>query len=127
MFDRFDILSAYYLFGSLYHGGQWTDEYAYMGRAMNCGFKPGPNFRFESLTENGQKIYNDLVARKEKKPTKITITATVVYPIQVEIEVDDSMDSNAKREAILNAADKAFFHSSIRPIITECSDEDLEE
>lgn len=66
-FDRCDILSAYYLFGSLYHGGQWTNEYAYMGRAMNCGFKPGLNFRFESLTENGQEIYNDLVARHESK------------------------------------------------------------
>lgn len=67
MFDRFDILSAYYLFGMLYHGGQGTKEYAYMGRAMNCGFKPGVSFSFDSLTENGQYIYHQLVIKEERK------------------------------------------------------------
>lgn len=60
-FDRFDILSAYWLFGSLYHGGQFTKEYRYMGRAQACGFKPGPIFSKRSLTDNGRDIFNGLV------------------------------------------------------------------
>lgn len=60
-FDRFDILSAYYLYGSLYHGGQFTKEYKYMGRAMNAGFNPSPIFRYESLSDNGKAIYDNLV------------------------------------------------------------------
>jgi hypothetical protein len=56
-FDRFDILSAYYLYGSLYHGGQFTKEYAYMGRALKCGFNPGPLFSYRSLSDNGKEIY----------------------------------------------------------------------
>lgn len=63
MFDRFDILSAYYLYGSEYHSGQFSKEYAYMGRAMNCGFNPGPSFSYKSLTENGQMIYDKLVEK----------------------------------------------------------------
>lgn len=61
MFDRFDILSAYYLFGSLYHGGQFTKVYSYMGRALNAGFTPGPIFSYKSLTDNGKMIYDTLV------------------------------------------------------------------
>ena len=60
-FDRYDILEAYYLFGSLYHGGQFTKEYAYMGRALNCGFKPGPLLCIKSLTDNGRDIFCKLV------------------------------------------------------------------
>jgi hypothetical protein len=59
-FDRFDILSAYYLFGSDYHGGQFTKEYAYIGRALNAGFSPGPLFSYRSLSDNGKAIYNAL-------------------------------------------------------------------
>lgn len=65
MFDRFDILSAYYLFGMNYHGGQFTKEYAYMGRAMNAGFSPGPTFSEKGLSDNGQAIYNNLVAKHD--------------------------------------------------------------
>lgn len=66
MFDRFDILSAYYLFGTLYHEGQGTKEYAYIGRALNAGFSPGPLFSFTSLTDNGKEIYHNLVSRWEE-------------------------------------------------------------
>jgi hypothetical protein len=62
-FDRFDILSAYYLFGSLYHGGQFTKEYAYIGRALKCGFKPGPSFDYQFLSDNGQAIFGALVGK----------------------------------------------------------------
>jgi hypothetical protein len=64
IFDRFDICSAYYLFGMEYHSGQWSREYAYIGRALNCGFGPGPMFRDRnSLSENGQEIYDALVEK----------------------------------------------------------------
>ena len=62
-FDRFDILEAYYLFGSLYHGGQFTKKYAYMGRALNCGFKPSPMLCVHSLTDNGREIFSELVGK----------------------------------------------------------------
>jgi hypothetical protein len=61
-FARFDILSAYYLFGAEYHGGQFTKEYAYMGRALNAGFKPGLIFGYRSLSDNGREIYDNLVS-----------------------------------------------------------------
>lgn len=60
-FDRFDILSAYYLFGSLYHSGQFSKTYRYMGRAMNAGFSPGPIFKYESLSDNGKAIFDNLI------------------------------------------------------------------
>lgn len=60
-FDRFDILSAYYLYGLEYHSGQFSKEYAYIGRALNAGFRPGMIFGYESLSENGKEIYNKLV------------------------------------------------------------------
>lgn len=63
MFDRFDICSAYYLYGSLYHGGQFTKEHAYMGRAMKAGFGPGPFFGYDSLTDNGKDIYQGLISK----------------------------------------------------------------
>lgn len=60
-FDRFDILSAYYLFGSLYNPGMGSKEYAYTGRAINAGFRPSSNFSFDSLTDNGKYIFIALV------------------------------------------------------------------
>lgn len=66
-FDRFDILSAYYLFGMLWHSGQWSREYAYMGRALNAGFRPSLNFGLESLSENGRLIYEGLVKREAER------------------------------------------------------------
>ena len=76
MFDRFDILSAYYLFGSDYHGGQGTEEYAYMGRAMKCGFSPSPIFSYRSLSENGKEIYKTL-ERAEMKARRVRERARI--------------------------------------------------
>jgi len=66
MFNRFDILSAYYVYGSDYHGGQWTKEYAYMGRVLNCGFRPADSLSYESLSDNGKEIYDGLVAQHRR-------------------------------------------------------------
>ena len=64
-FSKFDILSAYYLYGMYFHSGQGSKEYAYMGRATNAGFKPGLSFSYQSLSDNGKAIYDNLV---EKNP-----------------------------------------------------------
>lgn len=61
MFNRFDILSAYYVYGSENHAGQWTKEYAYIGRVLNCGFRPADSLSYESLSDNGKEIHDGLV------------------------------------------------------------------
>lgn len=67
-FNRMDICMAYYLFGSLYHGGQSSKEYTYMGRAMKVGFKPGINgIVFESLSENAKDIFLPLLVSFENE------------------------------------------------------------
>lgn len=70
MFNRFDILSAYYVYGSDYHTGQFSKEYAYMGRVLNCGFRPADSLSYESLSDNGKEIYDNLVAQRPKPRRK---------------------------------------------------------
>lgn len=62
-FDRFDIAEAHYLYYSHFHSGQWSDEYRRLCK-MSEYFRPRPNLSIETLTENGQEIYDFLVARK---------------------------------------------------------------
>jgi len=62
MFDRFDIVSAYYLFGCDYSSGQGSKEYGYVCRALNTGFKPGLLFSYDSLSDNGKEIYDNLAS-----------------------------------------------------------------
>jgi len=63
-FDRFDICEAYWLYASHYHSGQWSRLYAVMGRLHEMQFKPAMGLSFETLTENGQEIYQSLENRK---------------------------------------------------------------
>jgi len=67
-FQRTDICSAYWLFGSLYHSGQNSKEYRDLCRALKCGFNPGPNFRYDLLTNNGREIFDRLVSHVIKIP-----------------------------------------------------------
>ena len=60
-FDKFDICEAWYLYAADYHCGQWSKEYAIFGRLHNIQFKPSPLLSFESLSDNGKEIYNNLV------------------------------------------------------------------
>lgn len=61
-FDRFDIVSAHYAFACDYHSGQFSDLYIKLCRIGNY-FKPGPMWNgYESLSENGQAIYDNLEA-----------------------------------------------------------------
>jgi hypothetical protein len=60
-FDRFDICEAYYLYARDYHYGQLSKAYSVFARLKRIGFKPSPFLSFESLSDNGQDIYNELV------------------------------------------------------------------
>lgn len=62
-FDRFDVCEAYYLFATLWHGGQFSKEYEIFDRLAKIGFVPGFKISEESLTENGLEIYNALVSK----------------------------------------------------------------
>ena len=60
-FDRFDIVSAHYAYAVDYHGGQWSELYARQCRISRY-FRPGAMFNgYESLSENGKEIYDNLV------------------------------------------------------------------
>ena len=63
-FDRFDICEAWYLFASEYHEGQWSKLYRVFGRLYKIKFKPSPMLRYESLSDNGKEIYDNLVANR---------------------------------------------------------------
>jgi hypothetical protein len=60
-FDRFDVCEAWYLFACDYHSGQWSKLYQVFGRLQKLGFKPSPMLSYESLSDNGKVIYNNLV------------------------------------------------------------------
>jgi hypothetical protein len=60
-FDRFDIVSAYYLFLTFYHDGQASKFYGRLCKLLKH-FRPGPSLSDETdLTENGRAIYDRLV------------------------------------------------------------------
>lgn len=64
MFNRFAICEAYYMFASLYHGGQGSKEYAYFGRLDKLGYKPGLSASSQNpdrLDESAREIYDQLV------------------------------------------------------------------
>jgi hypothetical protein len=60
-FDRFDIVAAHYAFANDYHSGQWSELYKRSCRISRY-YTPSPLDKgYDSLTENGQVIYNNLV------------------------------------------------------------------
>lgn len=62
-FDRFDIVEAHYLFLNDYHEGKHSKKYARLCHILSY-FKPSPLSRgYEDLSENGQAIYDALVAK----------------------------------------------------------------
>jgi len=62
MWDRFDIVEAYYLAFRHCHGGQWSPEYHRLCKMLTY-FKPGPWFCEATLSENGLEIYDALCAK----------------------------------------------------------------
>ncbi len=66
-YDRFDIVEAHYSFAIDYHSGQWSDLYARQCRISKY-FTPAMAFMgYDSLTENGQMIYDNLVHKHENE------------------------------------------------------------
>jgi hypothetical protein len=64
-FDRFDIVEAHYSFCCDYHNGQGSDLYHRLSRISHY-FKPGFILNYETLTDNGREIYDNL-ERKHKE------------------------------------------------------------
>lgn len=58
--DRFDIIEAHYAYYTENHGGLWSPEYRRLCRIGEY-FKPGLGRNgYQSLTENGKAIYDNL-------------------------------------------------------------------
>lgn len=75
VFNRFDIMLAYYLFSVYCHGGQFTKEYAYQGRLARIGYNPSNSEQFLSCLEKEENegaklIYQNLC---QKAGTDTTI------------------------------------------------------
>lgn len=62
-FDRFDICEAYYVFASLYHGGQRCPIYGWFARFDRMRFRPSPMLSEETLSDNARAIFDSLVER----------------------------------------------------------------
>ena len=55
------------------------------------------------------------------------ITATVSYPVSVEVEVPIDADEDQMREKVLDAADNGLQSYSVKPVIIASSEPELEE
>ena len=65
MFDRFDIVEAYYCFFMEWYCGQNCPLYARLCR-MYGYFKPRPDLSSDTLSENGKEIYDAIVASEKR-------------------------------------------------------------
>lgn len=64
-FDRFDIVEAYHLWFTHYYDGMFHPNYIRRCRIEeNLQFRPSLSHSYESLTENGQYIYDQLEEQK---------------------------------------------------------------
>jgi len=59
----FDLLEAYYLYCTFYHGGQFSDEYRWLSHLLLSGFKIAPNRTIENASEEVKDKYNMLCWR----------------------------------------------------------------
>jgi hypothetical protein len=63
--DRFDIVEAWYLYMTLWHGGQWSVEYRLTGVFHSLRFRPRPSLGMpRDLEGNARAIYDYLVRTK---------------------------------------------------------------
>ena len=64
-FSRFDIVEAYHLWFTDFYDGMFHPNYIRRCRIeQNLQFRPSMNHSYESLTENGKFIYNELKAKQ---------------------------------------------------------------
>jgi hypothetical protein len=62
-FDRYDIVEAHYAFATDWHGGQASELYRKQCRISRY-FNPGYHWDgYESLSDNGKAIYDELCER----------------------------------------------------------------
>lgn len=54
-----------------------------------------------------------------------TVSVTVSYPVSFQIDLDDSEYIEVLRDMVLTRADKYFESSSIKPVITNSSMDEL--
>lgn len=67
-FDRFDIVEAHYLFYSHYHSGGASEGYKRLSRITgSMHFRPSPLLAYDTLSENAQAIYDNLVRRFDRR------------------------------------------------------------
>ncbi len=61
--SRFDIAEGWYVYLTLWHGGQGSREYARLCRLLTW-FTPRPNLKHDTLSEDGYTVYNSIVNRR---------------------------------------------------------------
>lgn len=61
VFDRFDIVSAWYLYLSHTHEGQGSVKYARLSRMLRW-YRPAVTTSRERLTENARAVYDRLMS-----------------------------------------------------------------
>lgn len=59
-FDRYDIVTAYYLFFCDFHEGQFSKKYSRLSKITRY-FKPSPNLTLETSNDNVKAIYDRLL------------------------------------------------------------------
>lgn len=71
-FNRFDIIEAYYLFFSDFHGGIQCEKYRRMCHVKRKlkDWQIHPFLDYDYLTQNGKEIYDNLVAKELAKQNR---------------------------------------------------------
>lgn len=67
-FNKLDVCSAWYLWLSENHGGQWSEEYIRLCKVSSY-FHPGLLFKYETMSENAKEIYDDLCNKHGQENT----------------------------------------------------------
>ena len=106
--NRFAICEGYYMFASLYHGGQDSKEYAYFGRLDKLGYKPGQAASSQDpnrLEEDSRDVFDRLVERHEA-PAKAKAEQARIERLQTKVRtrahniltaVQEQADRDAKK------------------------------
>jgi hypothetical protein len=66
MFNRFDIVEAWYCYLSEYHGGQFSREYRRLCKMLRY-FQPAHNLSSDTLSDDARAIYDGIVADRGGK------------------------------------------------------------
>lgn len=102
--NRFAICEGYYMFASLYHGGQDSKEYAYFGRLDKLGYKPGPGASSQDLNrldKDSREVFDRLVANtpegREKQRIEQLKLKVADRAERILIAVQSKAEQEAKR------------------------------